>query len=44
MKGKNFLKLLDYTSAEIELLLDTAADFKEKKKAPTFVGAFLGKV
>ena len=32
MKGKNFLKLLDYTSAEIELLLDTAADFKEKKK------------
>ena len=32
MKGKDFLKLLDYTSAEIELLLDTAADFKEKKK------------
>ena len=32
MKGKHFLKLLDYTSAEIELLLDTAADFKEKKK------------
>ena len=32
MKGKNFLKLLDYTSAEIELLLDTAADLKEKKK------------
>ena len=32
MKGRNFLKLLDYTPAEIELLLDTAADFKEKKK------------
>ena len=32
MKGKHFLKLLDYTSAEIEQLLDTAAQFKEKKK------------
>ena len=32
MKGRNFLKLLDYTPAEIELLLDTAADLKEKKK------------
>ena len=32
MKGRNFLKLLDYTPAEIELLLDTAAELKEKKK------------
>ena len=33
MKNKNFLKLLDFTSAEIEKLLDLAADFKTKKKA-----------
>ena len=33
MKGKNFLKLLDLTPAEIGNLLDMAADFKAKKKA-----------
>ena len=33
MKGRNFLKLLDFTPAEIERLLDTAADFKKKKKS-----------
>ncbi len=33
LKGKNFLKLLDLTPAEIEGLLDLAADFKAKKKA-----------
>ena len=33
MKGKHFLKLLDYTPAEINALLDSAADFKAKKKA-----------
>ena len=33
MKNKNFLKLLDFTPAEIEKLLDLAADFKAKKKA-----------
>jgi ornithine carbamoyltransferase len=33
MKGKHFLKLLDFTPAEIEQLLDAAADFKAKKKA-----------
>ena len=32
MKGKHFLKLLDFTPAEIEQLLDAAADFKAKKK------------
>ena len=32
MKGRHFLKLLDYTPAEIEQLLDAAADFKAKKK------------
>ena len=33
MKGKNFLKLLDLTPAQIADLLDLAADFKAKKKA-----------
>ena len=33
MKGNHFLKLLDLTSAQIDQLLDSAADFKAKKKA-----------
>ena len=33
LKGKHFLKLLDLTPAEIEGLLDLAADLKAKKKA-----------
>ena len=33
MKGKHLLKLLDFTPAEINELLDLAADFKAKKKA-----------
>ena len=33
LKGRNFLKLLDFTSEEITYLLDLAADLKEKKKA-----------
>ena len=33
LKGKSFLKLLDFTPAEIEYLIDTAADLKAKKKA-----------
>ena len=33
LKGRNFLKLLDFTPAEIEELLDLAADLKAKKKA-----------
>ena len=32
LKGKSFLKLLEFTPAEIEFLLDLAADLKEKKK------------
>ncbi len=31
-KGRNFLKLLDYTPAEIGALIDLAADLKAKKK------------
>ena len=33
MKGRSFLKLLDFTSEEITQLIDTAADLKQKKKA-----------
>jgi len=33
MKGRNFLKLLDFTSAEIMQLIDLAADLKAQKKA-----------
>ena len=33
LKNKHFLKLLDFTPAEIEYLLDLAADLKAKKKA-----------
>ena len=33
MKGKHFLKLLDFTPEQINDLLDSAADFKAKKKA-----------
>ena len=33
MKGRDFLKLLDYTPAEILGLIDLAADLKAKKKA-----------
>ena len=32
LKGKSFLKLLDFTSKEIEELLDLSAELKEKKK------------
>ncbi|MCF0229580.1 MAG: ornithine carbamoyltransferase [Parasporobacterium sp.] len=33
LKGKDFLKLLDFTSDEIACMLDLAADLKKKKKA-----------
>ena len=33
MKGRSFLKLLDFTPEEITQLIDTAADLKQKKKA-----------
>ena len=32
MKGRHFLKLLDFTPAEIHKLLDMAAEFKKQKK------------
>ena len=33
LKGRNFLKLLDFIPAEIDYLVDLAADLKAKKKA-----------
>ena len=33
LKGKSFLKLLDFTPAEIGYLMDLAAELKAKKKA-----------
>lgn len=33
LKGRDFLKLLDYTPEEIEYLINLAAELKEKKKA-----------
>ena len=35
LQGRDFLKLLDYTSEEILELIDLAADLKAKKKAGT---------
>ena len=32
LKGRNFLTLKDYSSEEIEYLVDLAIDLKEKKK------------
>ena len=32
LKGRSFLKLLDYTAEEIEYLLDLAAKLKDEKK------------
>lgn len=32
LKGKNFLKMLDFTPEEIEGMIDLAADLKAKKK------------
>ncbi|MBD5444665.1 MAG: ornithine carbamoyltransferase [Lachnospiraceae bacterium] len=43
LKGRNFLKLLDFTPEEITYLLDTAADLKEKKKKGIPVDFLRGK-
>ena len=32
LKGRDFLKLLDFSAEEIEYFLDLAADLKDKKK------------
>ncbi len=43
IKGKSFLKLLDFTPEEIEGLIDLAAKLKAKKKAGEFVDVLKGK-
>lgn len=43
LKGRDFLKLLDYTPEEIGYLLDLAAELKEKKKQGIPVDTLRGK-
>lgn len=43
LKGRDFLKLLDYSAEEILYLLDLAADLKEKKKKGIPVDTLRGK-
>ena len=43
LKGRHFLKLLDYTPEEITYLLDLAADLKDKKKKGIPVDTLKGK-
>lgn len=43
LRGRHFLKLLDYSTAEIEYLLDLSAYFKEKKKKGEPTDVFRGK-
>ena len=43
LKGRNFLKLLDYTPEEMTYLLDLAAELKEKKKKGISVDTLRGK-
>ncbi len=43
LKGRHFLKLLDYTKEEILYLLDLAAELKEKKKQGIPVDTLRGK-
>lgn len=43
LKGRDFLKLLDYTPEEIEYLVDLAAELKAKKKAGEPVDVLRGK-
>ncbi|MCD7981551.1 MAG: ornithine carbamoyltransferase [Clostridiales bacterium] len=43
LKGKNFLKLLDFSSEEILYLIDLAADLKKKKKQGVMHDTLRGK-
>lgn len=43
LKGRDFLKLLDFTAEEITYLLDLAADLKAKKKQGIMVDTLRGK-
>lgn len=39
LKGRNFLKLMDYTPEEILCLIDLAADLKKRKKKASYMTA-----
>ena len=43
LKGRNFLKLLDFTPEEITYMLDVAVDLKDKKKKGIPVDSLRGK-
>ncbi len=43
LKGRHFLKLLDFTTEEITYMLDVAADLKDKKKKGIPVDIHRGK-
>lgn len=43
LKGRDFLKLLDFTAEEITYLVDLAADLKEKKQKGILVDGLRGK-
>ena len=43
LKGRNFLKIMDFSAEELEYLLDLAADLKAKKKAGVSTEVFKGK-
>ena len=43
LKGRDFLKLLDFTTEEITYLVDLAAELKEKKKKGILVDGLRGK-
>ena len=43
LKGRNFLKLLDFTSEEITYLIDLSAELKQKKKQGIFHEELKGK-
>lgn len=43
LKGRNFLKLMDFTPEEITYLIDLAADLKEKKKKGIPHNSLIGK-
>lgn len=43
LRGRHFLKLLDFTPEEITYLIDLAAEFKEKKKNGILVDTLRGK-
>lgn len=43
LKGRNFLKLMDFTPEEIAYLVDLAADLKERKRQGTLHDCLIGK-